>query len=42
MTQLVEIVGRFMFGEQFPGAIRTRLTTRRLRVICRLSHSRLA
>ena len=32
-TQLVEIVGRFMFGEQFPGAIRTRLTTQNLLAI---------
>ena len=32
-TQLVEIVGRFMFADEFPGAIRTRLTTQHLRGI---------
>ena len=32
-TQLVEIVGRFMFGEHFPGAIRTRLTAQQLHAI---------
>ena len=32
-TQLVEIVGQFMFGDQFQGAIRTRLTTQHLRGI---------
>ena len=32
-TQLVEIIGRFMFADEFPGAIRTRLTTQHLRGI---------
>ena len=32
-TQLVEIVGRFMFGDDFQGAIRTPLTTQNLRAI---------
>ena len=32
-TQLVEIAGKFMFAEHFPGAIRTRLTTQHLRAI---------
>ena len=32
-TQLVEIVGKFMFGNDFQGAIRTRLTTQNLRGI---------
>ena len=32
-TQLVEIVGKFMFAEHFQGAIRTRLTTQLLRSI---------
>ena len=32
-TQLVEIVGQFMFGDRFQGAIRTRLTAQHLRGI---------
>ena len=32
-TQLVEIVGRFMLGEDFQGAIRSRLTNQTLRAI---------
>ena len=32
-TQLVEIVGRFMFGDDFQGAIRSRLTAQTLRGI---------
>ena len=32
-TQLVEIAGKFMFGEHFQGAIRTRLTAQHLRGI---------
>ena len=32
-TQLVEIAGRFMFGDEFQGAIRSRLTTQHLRAI---------
>ena len=32
-TQLVEIVGKFMLGDDFPGAIRSRLTARTLREI---------
>ncbi len=32
-TQLVEMVGRFMFGDDFQGAIRTPLTTQNLRGI---------
>ena len=32
-TQLVEIAGRFMFGEHFPGAIRDRLTAQNLRAV---------
>ena len=32
-TQLVEIVGKFMFAEHFQGAIRTRLTTQHLHAI---------
>ena len=32
-TQLVEVVGQFMFGEHFQGAIRTRLTAQHLRGI---------
>ena len=32
-TQLVEIIGKFMFAEQFQGAISTRLTTQLLRSI---------
>ena len=32
-TQLVEIVGRFMFGDDFQGAIRSRLTNQTLRGI---------
>ena len=32
-TQLVEIAGRFMFGEHFPGAIHTRMTAQHLRGI---------
>ena len=32
-TQLVEIAGKFMFGDEFQGAIRSRLTTQHLRAI---------
>ena len=32
-TQLVEIVGKFMFGNDFQGAVKTRLTTQNLRGI---------
>ena len=32
-TQLVEIAGKFMFGDEFQGAIRSRLTTQHLRGI---------
>ena len=32
-TQLVEIAGKFMFGDEFPGPIRSRLTTQHLRGI---------